>query len=204
MMKNLFISYIGNVLYHDEQLRQIQQSKPKAEINIRETALYAPFDYKIDKYETISRILIHDTQRNSLIIEDIEKNADRFKTILVLTERKAHVDILNLYLKDKFETITIHGDDSERSRKSKLDQLIQGHYKIVISTGQYFGEGVDIDSLECLFIVYPFAFEGKLVQYIGRIQRSGKPPVIFDYRDVKIDYFDNMFKQRNRYYKKLI
>jgi len=202
--EKLIYLYIGNILYHDEQQRQIQQSKSKAEINIRETVLYAPFDYKIDKYETISRILIHDTQRNSLIIEDIEKNADRFKTILVLTERKAHVDILNLYLKDKFETITIHGDDSERSRKSKLDQLIQGHYKIVISTGQYFGEGVDIDNLECLFIVYPFAFEGKLVQYIGRIQRSGNPPVIFDYRDVKIDYFDNMFKQRNRYYKKLI
>jgi len=86
--EKLIYLYIGNILYHDEQQRQIQQSKSKAEINIRETALYAPFDYKIDKYETISRILIHDTQRNSLIIEDIEKNADRFKTILVLTERK--------------------------------------------------------------------------------------------------------------------
>ncbi len=136
--------------------------------------------------------------------EEISKIVNRFKTILVLTERKAHVDILNLYLKDKFETITIHGDDSEQSRKSKLEQLKQGHYKIVISTGQYFGEGVDISNLECLFITYPFAFEGKLVQYIGRIQRSGKPPVIFDYRDAKIDYFDKMFKQRNRYYKKLL
>jgi len=202
--EKLIYVYIGNILYNAEQLVQIQQNKTKAEINIRETALYAPFDYKIDKYETISRILIHDTQRNSLIIDDLEKNVGRFKTVLVLTERKAHVDILNLYLKDKFETITIHGDDSEKSRKSKLEQLKQGHYKIVISTGQYFGEGVDVDNLECLFIVYPFAFEGKLVQYIGRIQRSGKPPVIFDYRDTKIDYFDKMFKQRNRYYKKLL
>jgi superfamily II DNA or RNA helicase len=202
--EKLIYVYIGNILYNAGQIGQIQQNKSKAEINIRETALYAPFDYKIDKYETISRILIHDTQRNSLIINDLEKNVDRFKTVLVLTERKAHVDILNLYLKDKFETITIHGDDSEKSRKSKIEQLKQGHYKIVISTGQYFGEGVDIDNLECLFIVYPFAFEGKLIQYIGRIQRSGKPPVIFDYRDSKIDYFDKMFKQRNRYYKKLL
>jgi len=46
-------------------------------------------------------------------------------------------------------------------------------------------------------------FEGKLIQYIGRVQRSGKPPVIFDYRDSKIDYFEKMFKQRNRYYNKL-
>lgn len=202
--EKLIYVFIGNILYNAEQKQEIKESDIKAEINIRETNLFAPFDYKIDKYETISRILIHDTQRNALIIEDIEKHVNRFKTILVLTERKAHVDILNLYLKDKFETITIHGDDSEQSRKSKLEQLKQGHYKIVLSTGQYFGEGVDVNNLECLFITYPFAFEGKLVQYIGRIQRSGKPPVIFDYRDAKIDYFDKMFKQRNRYYKKLL
>lgn len=202
--EKLIYVYIGNILYNAGQIEQIKQNIVKAEINIRETNLYAPFDYKIDKYETISRILIHDTQRNSLIIDDLEKNVGHFKTVLVLTERKAHVDILNLYLKDKFETITIHGDDSEKSRKSKLKQLKQGHYKIVISTGQYFGEGVDVENLECLFIVYSFAFEGKLIQYIGRIQRSGKPPVIFDYRDSKIDYFDKMFKQRNRYYKKLL
>jgi len=74
---------------------------------------------------------------------------------------------------------------------------------IVISTGQFFGEGVDLYNLECLVISYPFAFEGKLIQYIGRIQHSDNPPVIFDYRDSKIDYFEKMFKQRNRYYKKL-
>ncbi len=196
--------YIGNILYNADQINEIRKNQTKVEINIRLTDLYAPFDYKIDKYETISRILIHDTQRNSLIIKDLENNIGRFKSVLVLTERKAHVEILNLYLKDKYETISIYGDDSEKIRKSKLEQLKQGHYKIAISTGQYFGEGIDLDSLECLFIVYPFAFEGKLIQYIGRIQRSGKPPVIFDYRDSKIDYFDKMFKQRNRYYNKLL
>jgi len=202
--EKLIYVYIGNILYQVDQTVQIKEYKVPVEINIKETNLFAPFNYKIDKYETISRILIHDTQRNSMIVNDIEKNAERFRTLLILTERKAHVDILNLYLKDKFETITIHGDDSERSRKSKFEQLKQGHFKIVISTGQYFGEGIDIGNLECLFIVYPFAFEGKLIQYIGRIQRSGKAPVIFDYRDSRIDYFNKMFKQRNRYYKKLI
>ncbi len=45
---------------------------------------------------------------------------------------------------------------------------------------------------------------GNLIQYIGRIQRSKNPPVIFDYRDSKIDYFEKMFKQRKRYYNKLL
>lgn len=201
--EKLIFIYIGNILYEVDQKTFLKEKNIQTEINISETNLFAPFDYKVDKYETISQILIYDTYRNSLIIKDIEKNADRFKTILILTERKAHVNILNLYLKEKYETITIHGGDSERARKSKLEQIKQGHFKIVISTGQYFGEGIDVDNLECLFIVYPFAFEGKLVQYIGRIQHSGKPPVIFDYRDSKIDYFEKMYKQRNRYYKKL-
>ena len=202
--EKLIFVYIGNIIHQVNQNETLKTKNLKAEINIKQTELFVPFDYKIDKYETISKILIHDTQRNSLIIKDIQDNAGRFKTILILTERKAHIEILNLYLKDKYETITINGDDSESSRKNKIEQIKQGHFKIVISTGQYFGEGMDIDNLECLFIVYPFAFEGKLIQYIGRIQRSGKPPVIFDYHDSKIDYFDKMFKQRKRYYNKLI
>ena len=202
--QKLIFVYIGNILHQVNQYDYLKEKNVKTEINIKETALFVPFDYKIDKYETISKILVYDTQRNTLILTDIEQNAHRFKTILILSEKKEQVEILNLYLKDKYETITIHGDDSETIRKSKIEQIKQGHFKIVISTGQYFGEGVDISNLECLFIVYPFAFEGKLIQYIGRIQRSVKPLVIFDYRDVKIDYFEKMFKQRKRYYNKLM
>lgn len=202
--EKLIYVYIGNILHEVKQNDYLASKNIKTEINIRETELFAPFDYNIDKYETISRILIHDTRRNTMILEDIEKNANRFKTILMLSERKSHVDILNLYLKEKFETITIHGDDLGSARKSKIEQIKLGHFKIVISTGQYFGEGIDVNNLDCLFIVYPFAFEGKLIQYIGRIQRSENRPVIFDYRDVKIEYFEKMFKQRKRYYNKLL
>lgn len=201
--EKLIYVYIGNIIYEITQKEFLIEQDNKIEINIRETNLFVPFDYKIDSYETISQVLVFDTLRNNLILKDIEENIPRFKSILILTERKAHVNILNLYLKDKYETIAITGDDSDSSRKSKLEQIEQGHFQIIISTGQYFGEGIDVNSLECLFIVYPFAFEGKLIQYIGRIQRSNKPPVIFDYRDSKIDYFEKMFKQRNRYYKKL-
>ncbi len=202
--QKLIFVFIGNILHQVNQFDYLKERNIKTEINIKETELFAPFDYKIDKYETISKILIYDTQRNALILNDIENNVHRFKTILILSERKAQVEILNLYLKNKYETITIYGDDTGNSRKSKIEQIKQGHFKIVISTGQYFGEGIDISNLECLFIVYPFAFEGKLVQYIGRIQRSEKSPVIFDYRDSKIEYFEKMFKQRKRYYNKLM
>lgn len=51
--------------------------------------------------------------------------------------------------------------------------------------------------------MYPFSFEGKLIQYIGRVQRSEIAPTIYDYRDIKIDYLNRMFLKRNTYYRKI-
>jgi superfamily II DNA or RNA helicase len=145
----------------------------------------------------------YDTGRNQLIVNDLTDVVDQKKSILVLTERKAHIDVLNLYLKDRCETIALSGDDSKRSQKSKMGQIKAGHFQIVLTTGQFFGEGIDIDRFVCLFLVYPFAFKGKLIQYIGRITRSDKLPVIYDYRDRHIEYFEKLFKKRNNFYDKI-
>jgi len=71
------------------------------------------------------------------------------------------------------------------------------------TTGQYFGEGTDLQNINCLFLVYPFSFEGKLIQYIGRVQRSEISPIIYDYRDYRIDYLNKLFLKRNTYYRKI-
>src|SRR5690606_21592094 len=50
---------------------------------------------------------------------------------------------------------------------------------------------------------YPFSFKGKLIQYIGRVQRSEITPTIYDYRDIKINYLNKLFLKRNAYYRKI-
>jgi len=51
--------------------------------------------------------------------------------------------------------------------------------------------------------VFPFAFQGKLTQYIGRIQRGVEGNnKIYDYRDIKVEYLERFFKKRCKYYKK--
>jgi hypothetical protein len=198
--ENLIYVFIGNILSEIPSEYLDSNQSATIQINIRETNLQAPFDYKIDDYETLSRILVHDTARNQLIVNDLKKVTDQKKTVLLLTERKAHIEVLNLYLKEQFETITLSGDDSKGSQQSKMKQIQAGHFQIVLSTGQFFGEGIDVDQFDCLFLVYPFAFKGKLIQYIGRITRSNQLPVIYDYRDRQIEYFEKLFKKRNRFY----
>ena len=200
--EKLIYVFIGEIISNVRTIEQIQQQR-SVSIHIRETALSVPFKYQLDHYETLSRILIYDTQRNDLVVKDISREIQQGRRALVLTERVDHVQVLSLYLKKQFEIIALTGKDSARSRTSKIAQIKQGHFQVILSTGQFLGEGVDLPQLEVLFLVYPFAFEGKLIQYLGRVMRSSKPPVIYDYRDSQIEYFEKLFKQRRKHYNKL-
>lgn len=146
---------------------------------------------------------MHDSARNKLVFQDITHELSTGKKVVVLTERKEHIDSLHQYLKQSFEVITLSGEDSESHRIAKWKLLKAGNYQALITTGQFFGEGTDLQNASCLFLVYPFSFEGKLIQYIGRVQRSEIAPVIYDYRDIKIDYLNKLFLKRNTYYRKL-
>ena len=178
-------------------------SYKQAKIIIRITELDIPFNSKTDQFETLSKVLVHDSARNKLILEDIFAELLLGKKVVIITERKEHIDTLNQYLKQSYETITLSGDDSESSRSQKWKTLKEGNYQVLITTGQYFGEGSDLQNANSLFLVYPFAFEGKLIQYIGRVQRSEVTPTIYDYRDIKIDYLNKLFLKRNTYYRKI-
>jgi len=173
------------------------------EIIIRNTGLDLPYNPKTDHFETLSKMLIHDSARNKLILADVTRELDNGKKVVILTERKEHIDSMFQLLKQSFETITLSGEDTESSRRAKWKQLKSENYQVLLTTGQYFGEGTDLHDTQCLFLIYPFSFEGKLVQYIGRVQRSEITPVIYDYRDIKIDYLNRMFLKRNIHYRKL-
>ena len=198
--KLIFI-HLGEII--SELKPQQVSSYKRAGVIIRNTELDMPFSSKTDRFETLSKVLVHDSARNRLIINDLTEELKTGKKVIILTERKEHIETLNQYLKQKYETVTLSGDDSESSRNTKWEILKEGNYQILITTGQYFGEGTDLHRAECLFLVYPFSFEGKLIQYIGRVQRSEISPVIYDYWDYKIDYLNKLFLKRNTYYRKL-
>ncbi len=140
--------------------------------------------------------------RNELILKDVQEELNKGKKVVILTERKEHIDTLHQYLKQQYEAITLSGEDSDSNKLTKWKALKEGNFQALITTGQYFGEGTDLPKIECLFLVYPFAIEGKLIQYIGRVQRSEITPVIYDYRDYKIEYLEKLFQKRNVFYKK--
>lgn len=204
--EKLIYAYIGDIVAQMEApdfKPALSPPRPFFEVIVRRTELAIPFKFTTDLLQLLAKVVCFDTARNTLIVDDILKETSDGKNVLVLSERKEHLEILNLYLKGKCETIVISGDDSPRARKLKVKQIEAGHFQVILSTGQFFGEGVDIRGITCLILAFPFSFEGKLVQYIGRLRDIGEQRLIIDYRDRNIPFLERQFKQRERYYKKL-
>lgn len=205
--EKLIYVFIGDIISQmtisDVPIHAMKVSTYTPEVLVRSTSLEVPFKFTTDLFQLLAKIISCDTGRNRLIVEDILNEVGNNKKVLVLSERKEHLEILNMYLKNKCETIVISGGDSARSRKSKLAQIESGHYQVILSTGQFFGEGVDIRGTTCLVLAFPFSFEGKLVQYMGRLRDIGAQKLIIDYRDEKIPFLEKQFKQRARYYKRI-
>ena len=200
--EKLIFLYIGDIICNTEDIDRGVTGlfEENIQLNIRDTNIYFPYDNKTDDFQILSKVLIFDSDRNRLIAEDIKKELELSKKILVLTERKEHVEVLNIYLKSKCEVITITGNDSKSLRRIKMKQIESDNFQVLITTGQLLGEGLDIENLSSIFLVYPFAFEGKLIQYIGRILRSKGRKAIYDYRDKNIEFLLKLYKKREKYY----
>lgn len=198
--KLIFI-YLGEVIA-DIKPSEIESFK-RARIIVRNTGFEFPFNPKTDPFETLSKVLVHDTARNKLILNDVSAELKNGHKAIVITERKEHIETLNQFLKQRYETVMLSGEDTQKARENKWLILKNGDYQVLITTGQYFGEGSDLQNVSRLFLVYPFSFKGKLIQYIGRVQRSEVAPVIYDYHDQKIDYLHRLFLKRNVHYRHL-
>ena len=201
--EKLIFHYIGDIIHEI----QPHEKKPngnlvQTNLTIISTSFTIPFSIKVDDFHLLAKVMTFDTHRNKNIADVVKDCVKKGRKVLVLTDRKDHVRILNLYIKGYCETVMMTGDDSSPSRNSKLKQVQGGHFQVLIATGQLFGEGLDIDTLDTLVLAFPFSFEGKLIQYIGRIQRAQDESHIIDFRDEQVQFLENMFKKRFRYYKK--
>jgi len=77
---------------------------------------------------------------------------------------------------------------------------------ILVATGQKIGEGFNFPRLDTLILAAPIKFEGRLIQYVGRLNRlydRKKDVIVYDYVDTHIGFFDRQYKSRLKTYREL-
>jgi len=162
------------------------------------------------KYQEMCTLLCADEMRNKQIADDVCKAYSEGRNPIVLTERKAHADILySMIASGCKNSFVLSGKDKQREKREKLEQ-IQSVPKeeniLIIATGKYIGEGFDEPRLDTLFLAMPIKWKGTLAQYAGRLHRTykGKTEVIIhDYADIFVPTFDRSYHQRIKGYSEL-
>lgn len=160
--------------------------------------------------QEIFRNLVHHQERNDLIIHNVLETLARGRRCLILSHWKEHCQLLSDKLAEqgKFPFI-LYGTQGKKERTRILQAIHDTPSNkdlIVVATGQFLGEGFDCPQLDTLFLAFPVAFKGKLIQYIGRILREfqGKTSVeVYDYLDDDVPVLRRMYQKRLKTYKSL-
>ena len=147
--------------------------------------------------------------RNEMIANDTKQSISQKQTPVILTRYKEHAKILYDMLKNEADHVfLLYGDNSDKENaemRIRLKQVPRTESLILIATGQKIGEGFDFPRLDVLMLAAPVSAEGRLVQYIGRLNRDyeGKEAVyVYDYIDAHMKKFNKMYGKRLRIYKK--
>lgn len=148
--------------------------------------------------------------RNNMIITDVKTCVQSGKTPVILTRTKEHAKSIadGLYGSADYVFI-LYGDNTDKENEQiqiKLKNVPKEKTLILVATGQKIGEGFDLPRLDVLMLAAPVSFEGRLEQYVGRLNRDyeGKDAVfVYDYVDSHIRFFDRMYGKRLRTYKRI-
>jgi superfamily II DNA or RNA helicase len=159
----------------------------EAEVIWRHTA-FEPNHDPSTEYSRMLSELTEDPDRNALIASDVAREAGNGGGVcLVLTDRKAHCEALaDLLSAHGVKASLLTGNLSNTERQETVADLNAGKVKVLVATGQLIGEGFDCRELSSLFLATPIKFNGRLLQYLGRVLRPapGKDKArVFDYVD---------------------
>ncbi|MBO4873323.1 MAG: DEAD/DEAH box helicase family protein [Lachnospiraceae bacterium] len=157
-------------------------------------------------YELISE----SADRNEQIIIDVQESLRDGRTPVILTRLKKHAKLLYDRLSTAAQHVfLLYGDNTQNRNQEIRREMLHvpdNESMLLIATGQKIGEGFDCPRLDTLMLASPVKFDGRLIQYVGRLNRNyaGKQNVVvYDYVDTHIAIFDNQYRNRLAAYKKI-
>jgi superfamily II DNA or RNA helicase len=153
----------------------------------------------------VSRLVTH-PRRNRLILDLVSGEAQAGRTVLVLSGRVKHCEVLAAELRSRgISAQALTARVPKKRRSEILERFCDGSLKVVCAT-TLADEGLDVTRLERLVLATPARAEGRTVQRLGRLMRphDGKgTPILFDLVD-DTSLARRQFTARKRAYRKVL
>ena len=213
---------LEKILFHQcgpirHEIKSVDGGVLTKSVTIHETGFRVPTEAgQKPPYHVLIHYLINDPFRNRRIADLAAKAVGEMSFPLLISDRKDHLDILQAMIKEKaatstpIEIIRLDGDLTSKQRRIAIDHIgsLRKESKplLLMATGSLIGEGFDLPELDTLIISTPLSFEGRMVQYAGRIHRlaEGKTKVqIVDFVDSYSAMLLKMYRNRVAAYRKM-
>ena len=161
-------------------------------------------------YVKLIEHLTTDKDRNKLIAKCIMDAKGH--SCLVLSDRLAQLETIRNLLPYEMqeESAFINGKMQSKKAKAEREQALEdmrtGKKKYLFASYSLAKEGLDVPSLDRLFLASPAKYSAIITQAVGRIRRTaeGKEiPIVYDFRDTNIGFCERAYKERCRSYRKM-
>jgi superfamily II DNA or RNA helicase len=157
-------------------------------------------------YAKLINYLAEHEERNWQIVDDIVRIAKQHHSIILLSDRVAHLECIYDMLQRFYQVdaVILHGKVKKADREQSLEDMRTKKKHILLATYQLAKEGLDVPCLDRLLLATPVKDYAIVVQSVGRIARvcEGKgTPVVYDYVD-DIGFLQGMWKKRCTHYRK--
>ena len=207
-LETIFHYHLGSTLY---QLMGVNM-KPKVRVVNTDVSEKQLGTIKVRGQVNLAKLvseLAENEDRNRKILKYLFDACKAKRKIIVLSDRRAQA----AFLKDCFDlNKAAFGLDHVQTRmyvgglEQSVRQEAEQNGDILFGTFQMAKEGLDIPSLDTLFLVTPNSSAITVEQSLGRIARSeeGKlQPLVVDFVDKHINICNALFNKRLRVYEKM-
>ncbi len=174
----------------------------RRDLIIHETASEVP-DSEAAHIQALLAAVAEDRSRTASICDDVAEAVGRNRNCVVLTRWVSHVEGLCADLRARgLDPLVLHGRLGKKQRAAVTSQLGSRSADdpiLLVATASFVGEGFDCPPLDTVFLAFPLAWKGSVVQYVGRVMRTfeGKQDVeVHDYVDARIPVIRRMHDKR--------
>lgn len=199
--ENVFFHHIGPVLFEArEQRLKPTIKRVHSSFRMVQTDRFNP---KLAPESLILTFLCANQARNQKIVELMVEALRSGRKLLVLSKRLNHLERLEAMLRREWRELGlgnalstgfyVGGMSEEALYKSSQARVIFG-------TTQFCSEGLDIPSIDTLFLTNPVGDAEQMIWRICRPYEGKKSPIVVDVRDDSIPLFKGYAHARERLY----
>ena len=207
-LEKIVYSQCGNIIFTYDAAKLSYERGIAQRYKVRFLDTIYPKKYVNLTFAQILDLISTDPERTRIIADDIVSAYKEGRKVIVFTRRLSQNNALAKELDAKcIPYFSLDSKSGKHVIENTIRELKLAKYSFVlIATDKLLGEGVDIPSLDTLFLVSPYMQERVIQQCIGRLSRASEEKnsiLIYDYVDYRIPKLSYMFSRRLSIYIKL-